>query len=269
LLADSTSRGAEALREISGRLEEMPAEEGYPPYLSSRLAAYYERAGRVTTLGGREGSVTLISAISPPGGDLTEPVTRHTQRFTRCFWSLDKSLAEARVFPAVSVRSSYSDLPADLVGWWSGLAPEWPALRQAALALLEQAARLESTARLVGTQSLPARQRLVLRVASLFEEGFLRQSAFDPKDASCAPARQVRLLRLLLRFLESGRQAVARGATAEQVAELAVVADLERAKSDYGDGELAGLDALESEMERQCAALGAEPPAVPREGAAA
>src|SRR5687767_11958143 len=173
LLADSTSRWAEALREISGRLEEMPAEEGYPPYLSSRLAAYYERAGRVTTLGGQEGSVTLISAISPPGGDLTEPVTRHTQRFTRCFWSLDKALAEARVFPAVSVRGSYSDLPPDLERWWSGLSPRWPALRQAALALVEEAARLESTARLVGTQSLPAPQRLLLRVASLFEEGFL------------------------------------------------------------------------------------------------
>jgi V/A-type H+-transporting ATPase subunit A len=261
LLADSTSRWAEALREISGRLEEMPAEEGYPPYLSSRLAAYYERAGRVSTLGGEEGSVTLISAISPPGGDLTEPVTRHTQRFTRCFWSLDKSLAEARVFPAVSVRGSYSDLPPDLVGWWSGLSPAWPALRQAALALLEEAARLESTARLVGTQSLPAPQRLVLRVASLFEEGFLRQSAFDPKDASCAPARQVRLLSLLLRFLECGRQAVERGASAEQVADLPVVADLERAKSDYGDEEVGGLDALQAEMERQCAALGAEGPA--------
>jgi V/A-type H+-transporting ATPase subunit A len=269
LLADSTSRWAEALREISGRLEEMPAEEGYPPYLSSRLAAYYERAGRVTTLGGREGSVTLISAISPPGGDLTEPVTRHTQRFTRCFWSLDKSLAEARVFPAVSVRGSYSDLPADLVGWWSARSPDWPALRQSALALLEEAARLESTARLVGTQSLPAPQRLVLRVASLFEEGFLRQSAFDPKDASCAPARQVRLLSLLLRFLECGRQALERGATAEQVAELPVVADLERAKSEYGDGELAGLDALRAEMERQCAALALEAPAARPAGEAA
>jgi V/A-type H+-transporting ATPase subunit A len=269
LLADSTSRWAEALREISGRMEEMPAEEGYPPYLSSRLAAYYERAGRVTTLGGREGSVTLISAISPPGGDLTEPVTRHTQRFTRCFWSLDKSLAEARVFPAVSVRSSYSDLPPELAAWWSGVAADWTDLRQSALALLEEAARLESTARLLGTQSLPAPQRLLLRVASLFEEGFLRQSAFDAKDAFCAPARQVRLLRLLLRFLECGRQALARGATAEQVAELPVAADLERAKSDHGDAELAALDALQGEMERQCAGLGAEAPAaLPPEAAA-
>jgi V/A-type H+-transporting ATPase subunit A len=255
LLADSTSRWAEALREISGRLEEMPAEEGYPPYLSSRLAAYYERAGRVTTLGGGEGSVTLISAISPPGGDLTEPVTRHTQRFTRCFWSLDKALAEARVFPAVSVRSSYADLPPELVAWWTGVAPDWAARRQQALALLEEAGRLESTARLVGTQSLPPRQRLVLRVASLFEEGFLRQSAFDPKDASCSPERQVRLLRLLLRFLEKAEAALGRGASAEEVGALPVVASLERAKSAWGDGELAALDTLEREVERQCDAL--------------
>jgi V/A-type H+-transporting ATPase subunit A len=257
LLADSTSRWAEALREISGRLEEMPAEEGYPPYLSSRLAAYYERAGRVTSLGGREGSVTLISAISPPGGDLTEPVTRHTQRFTRCFWSLDKALAEARVFPAVSVRSSYADLPPELVAWWTGVAADWAPLRQRALALLEEAARLESTARLVGTQSLPPRQRLVLRVASLFEEGFLRQSAFDPKDASCAPQRQVRLLRLLLRFLEQAELALGKGASAEDLCELPVVASLERAKSAWGDAELASLDALERELDRQCGERGA------------
>jgi V/A-type H+-transporting ATPase subunit A len=265
LLADSTSRWAEALREISGRLEEMPAEEGYPPYLSSRLAAYYERAGRVATLGGGEGSVTLISAISPPGGDLTEPVTRHTQRFTRCFWSLDKALAEARVFPAVSVRSSYADLPGGLLEWWSDVAADWPALRQRALALLEEAARLEGTARLVGTQSLPPRQRLVLRVASLFEEGFLRQSAFDPKDASCAPARQVRLLRLMLRFLEKAEQALAAGANAEELAELPVVAALERAKSTYGDGELAGLDELARALDGQCA----ERAALARGGSAA
>ena len=130
LLADSTSRWAEALREISGRLGEMPAEEGYPPYLASRLASYYERAGRVRTLGGSEGSVTLISAISPPGGDLTEPVTRHTQRFTQCFWTLDKALAEARMFPAVSLRESYSHLPNELVAWWTAATmPDWPQLQ--------------------------------------------------------------------------------------------------------------------------------------------
>jgi V/A-type H+-transporting ATPase subunit A len=264
LLADSTSRWAEALREISGRLEEMPAEEGYPPYLSSRLAAYYERAGRVTTLDGGEGSVTLISAISPPGGDLTEPVTRHTQRFARTFWSLDKELAEARVFPAVSVRFSYSDVPAALAEWWSReVSPDWPRLRLEALGLLEEAARLEATARLVGSESLPERQRFLLRLAALLEEAFLRQSAFDAKDASCAPARQVLLLSLLLRFRDRGLKALEAGASSARLTELPVVAELERAKSTFGDDELAGLAALANRIEVECASLsaagGAEP----------
>jgi V/A-type H+-transporting ATPase subunit A len=256
LLADSTSRWAEALREISGRLEEMPAEEGYPPYLSSRLAAYYERAGAVETLGGSLGSVTLISAISPPGGDLTEPVTRHTQRFARTFWSLDKERAEARVFPAVSVRASYSDVPPALVAWWAeAAAADWGELRQRALALLEEAERLEGTARLIGTESLPERQRFVLRLGTLFEEGFLRQSAYDPRDASCSPARQARLLRVLLRFHDRGLAAVGRGVAAAALAGLPVVAALERAKAALGEDELGRFDELEAQVDRECFSL--------------
>lgn len=189
LLADSLSRWAEALREISGRLEEMPAEEGYPPYLSSALASFYERAGRVTTLGGRTGSLTLISAISPPAGDVTEPVTRHAQRFVRTFWTLDRQLAAARVFPAVTMRASYSDLPELRVD------TEWRSLRDQALAFLEDAARAEESARLVGTDALPERERKLLRLADEFQQTFLAQSAFDPDDAFCAPERQVVLLR--------------------------------------------------------------------------
>jgi V/A-type H+-transporting ATPase subunit A len=256
LLADSTSRWAEALREISGRLGEMPAEEGYPSYLSSRLAGYYERAGRVRTLAGHEGSVTLISAISPPGGDLTEPVTRHTQRFTQCFWTLDKTRAEARMFPAVSLRESYSHVPDELTAWWAATtAPDWLRLRQDALALLDDADRVEATARLIGTESLPERQQFLLVVARLFEDGFLRQNAFDPGDASCSPVRQYRLLRLLLRLHARGLAAIDRGMTAHAVANLPVMLRLTRAKSEIGDAELARFDELEGAIEIEYAAL--------------
>jgi V/A-type H+-transporting ATPase subunit A len=256
LLADSTSRWAEALREISGRLGEMPAEEGYPSYLSSRLASYYERAGRVRTLGGHEGSVTLISAISPPGGDLTEPVTRHTQRFTQCFWTLDKARAEARMFPAVSLRESYSHMPAELTTWWEATtAPDWQRLRQDALALLDEADRVEATARLIGTESLPERQQFLLVVARLFEDGFLRQNAFDPADATCSPMRQYRLLRLLLRIHARGLAAVERGVTTQALANLPFLARAARAKSEIRDAALMDYDQLEAAVDQECASL--------------
>jgi V/A-type H+/Na+-transporting ATPase subunit A len=253
LLADSTSRWAEALREISGRLGEMPAEESYPPYLSSRLAAFYERAGSVRTLAGSDGSVSLVSAISPAGGDLTEPVTRHTQRFTRTFWTLDQSLASARVFPAISTRESYSEVPEGLLAWWHSVAPDWPDLRQEALALLDEAHRLEATARLVGTESLPDRQQFVLRVARMFEEGFLRQSAFDPRDAFCAPARQCALLRLLMGVRDRGLLALERGIPARAVGLLPEMSQIERAKTSAGDD--AAMEALASAFSQACERL--------------
>jgi V/A-type H+-transporting ATPase subunit A len=252
LLADSTSRWAEALREISGRMNEMPAEEGYPPYLASRLASFYERAGRVTTLGGADGSVTLVSAISPPGGDFTEPVTRHTQRFTPCFWTLDKQLAEARVFPAVSIEQSYSASDEALAAWWHRhVSPDWSELRLAALELLDEAARIDRTARLVGEESLPARQRLVLRFAALFEEAFLRQNAYDPVDASASPKRQVTLLALLMQCYRRAHAAVDGGLTIEAFQSLPIVAELTRAKSTFGDGDVDALHALTSRIEEQ------------------
>jgi V/A-type H+-transporting ATPase subunit A len=206
LLADSISRWAEALREISGRLGEMPAEEGYPPYLSSSLAAFFERAGRVVTLSGGEGSLTIITAISPPAGDLTEPVTRHAARFVRTFWTLDRQLAAARVFPAVSTRSSYSEVPAGVTSWWSSnVSPRWASTREEAMKFLEEAALSEETARLVGVDSLPERERFVLRLAERFQEEFLRQSAYD-EDAWCAPARQMEMLE---RFMDLRRAGVA------------------------------------------------------------
>ncbi len=263
MLSDSTSRWAEALREISGRLEEMPAEEGYPPYLQSRLAAFYERAGRVTTLAGDTGSVSLISAISPPGGDLTEPVTRHTQAFTPTFWTLDKARAEARVFPAVSITASYAQIPDALVDWWVGeVGPSWPARRQQALSLLEAAAQVERTARLIGAEGLPDRQRFLLRLAALFDEGFLRQNAYDPVDSYCAPARQLALLELLLHFHDAGMAAIEAGAMATDLAALAVVAKIERARSTLGDDALSGFQALTRQIDAEVTATipGAAPP---------
>jgi V/A-type H+-transporting ATPase subunit A len=245
LLADSTSRWAEALREISGRLGEIPAEEGYPSYLSSRLAAFYERAGHVETVAGLEGSVTIISAISPPGGDLTEPVTRHTQRFTGCFWTLDKQLADARVFPAISIDDSYSTVVDDLAPWWRDhVSADWARQRGEALELLQDAVRLRRTARLVGEASLPDRQRLVLRAADLFEEGFLRQSAYDPTDASCSPQRQVRLLDVILRFHRAAGAAIDRGVSIGTVMASPIVSAIARAKSTFGDDALDGLGQL-------------------------
>jgi len=203
LLADSISRWAEALREISGRLGEMPAEEGYPPYLSSALASFYERAGNVTTLSGTRGSLTMITAISPPAGDLTEPVTRHAQRFVRTFWTLDRQLAAARVFPAISTRTSYSDVP--------NVSTEWATLRQEAMTFLDEAERSEETARLIGSDSLPERDRFLLKLAAAFQEGFLQQSAYDEVDAYCAPSRQIALLDAFMRARRDGLAAIDRG----------------------------------------------------------
>ncbi len=232
LLADSISRWAEALREISGRLEEMPAEEGYPPYLSSALAAFFERAGRVRTIGGREGSLTVIAAISPPAGDITEPVTRHAQRFVQTFWTLDRHLAAARVFPAVSMRDSYSDVPAGVVRWWeSNVDPQWTSKRASAMTFLEEAGRDEEMARLVGSESLPDRERFVLRLAEVFQEGFLQQSAFDDVDACCAPPRQRELLDLFLRVHDRGLDMIHEGKPAEAILALPLFANLQRVKS--------------------------------------
>lgn len=253
LLADSTSRWAEALREISGRLGEIPAEEGYPPYLSSRLAAFYERAGHVQTLGGREGSVTLVSAISPPGGDVTEPVTRHTQRYTGCFWTLDKTLADARVFPAVSVEESYSSVASDVDAWWREHgSPEWPDDRRDALNLLTEASRVASTARLIGEANLPAPQRLTLRVADMLRDGFLTQDAYDAKDASCSPRRQAVLLALFMRFYRRAQEAVERGTTVPDLFARPVVSSLLRAKTTWGDAEVSDLEALSRMVDEQC-----------------
>jgi V/A-type H+/Na+-transporting ATPase subunit A len=270
LMADSTSRWAEALREIAGRLEEMPAEEGYPAYLPSRLAAFYERAGRVTTLSGAEGSVTVIGAVSPPGGDFTEPVTQHTQRFTRAFWALDRDLASARHYPAVSWKGSYSFYADAVAPWWreaTGL--DWLELRRRASDLLEQDARLEQMVRLVGADALPDRQRWVLEVALLLKEGVLRQNALHPIDAFCAPAKQVRLLALFVDLYDAGAELIEIGVPLLRIRERLDRGALTRLKETVPNDDDARIGEVWADVQHALAALRREAGADGGEGAAA
>ncbi|MDH3314501.1 MAG: V-type ATP synthase subunit A [Betaproteobacteria bacterium] len=250
LMADSTSRWAEALREISGRLGELPAEAGYPAYLSSRLAAFYERAARVRTLSGDEGSVTIIGAVSPAGGDFSEPVTTHTKRYVRSFWALDSARAHARFYPAIHPLQSYSEDVEALASWWQARGdPHWSETRRRFLTLLQQQARLERMARIVGKDALPMRQQLVLLCAQVVSEGFLRQSAISPVDRYCSPERQVRMMRLLLRFNDLAEKAVEAGASVEELYALPVVRGLQRMGEEIPEDHLDQFDSLQEQLE--------------------
>lgn len=211
LMADSTSRWAEALREISGRLEEIPAEEGFPAYLPSRLAAFYERAGRVETLGGETGSITIIGAVSPPGGDFTEPVTRHTKRFIRCFWGLDKNLANARHFPAISWLDSYSEYAQEVENWFgSHVDPRWGDLRDKARQILLEDEKVQQVIRLVGEDVLPDDQRLLAFTAFLVKNGYLQQAAFG-SDSYSPPSKGFAILEMIMHFYDRGMELVRQG----------------------------------------------------------
>jgi V/A-type H+-transporting ATPase subunit A len=250
LMADSTSRWAEALREISGRLGELPAEGGYPAYLPSRLAEFYERAAPVETLGGDSASVTLIGAVSPPGGDFSEPVTVQTKRFTRCFWPLDRERARSRFFPAVNPLQAYSEDVADLAPWWRQQEhPEWDRQRRRFLALLEEEQRLQRMARIVGKESLPARQQLTLLCADLVNEGFLRQSSFDAVDRYTSPARQGAMMRTLNRFLDAAERAVDAGVPVDRIAALPLLRELRRMGEEIGEERLEGFDELDRRID--------------------
>ena len=211
LMADSTSRWAEALREISGRLGEIPAEEGFPAYLPTRIAEFYERAGKVTTLGGTQGSISIIGAVSPPGGDFTEPVTRHTKRFIRCFWALDQQLARSRHFPAISWIDSYSEYGDEVKEWYAlHVDPAWGSLRERARAILAEDDKIQQIIRLVGEDVLPDDQKLTALTASLLKNGYLQQGAFGP-DSYCPPAKGLAILDLLLGFHEKADRLLKRG----------------------------------------------------------
>jgi len=256
LMADSTSRWAEALREISGRLEEMPAEEGYPAYLAARLAEFYERAGLVETLNGQTGSVSVIGAVSPPGGDFSEPVTQHTKRFVRCFWALDKSLASARHFPSVNWLESYSEYLGDVAAWWHDqVGEDWYALRVQAMNILNEESRLLQVVKLVGPDALPDDERLTLETARLLREGFLQQNALDDVDAYSTIQKQFRLLDLILHFHQRAQLVIKAGVLISAIHDLPVVNTLIRMKVLVTNDNLSRLDDIQHEIDEQMGQL--------------
>jgi len=257
IMADSTSRWAEALRELSGRMEEMPAEEGFPAYLPTRLAEFYERAGLVETSAGVEGSITIIGAVSPPGGDFSEPVTQHTKRFVRAFWALDRDLANARHYPAVSWMDSYSEYVEDVTAWWNENGDaDWATFRNEILDLLQREAKLQQVVKLVGADVLPDSQRLILEVCTLFKNTFLQQSAFDKIDMFSTVEKQVKMLKIIVTYYQMGQEAIKKGATLIKLKRMKVVEEIARMKFSVANDEVDKLDALQTRLEREMRRLG-------------
>jgi V/A-type H+-transporting ATPase subunit A len=251
MLADSTSRWAEALREVAGRLGHMPVEEGYPAYLGSRLAALYERAGRVETLNGERGSVTLIGAVSPPGGDFSEPVTSHTKEIIQTFWALSKELADARHYPSVDWVDSFSQDVPTAAGWWAKhISGAWAGRRTQALSLLARDAELSRIVNLVGPEALSSAQRWELEGAALVKEAVLQQSALDDTDSYCSPQKQFQLLELVMRVFDQGKDLIELGAPVQELAEHPALARIRRAKSTWRSDEGDQLAAFAAEVYR-------------------
>ena len=255
IMADSTSRWAEALRELSGRMEEMPAEEGFPAYLPTRLASFYERAGRVDTLCGEQGSVSVIGAVSPPGGDFSEPVTQHTKRFIRCFWALDRELANARHYPAIGWIDSYSEYADEVRDWWELRNPLWWQLRLQALELLKSEQKLEQIVRLIGPDALPPAQRLVLKVAEMLKNGFLQQNAFDDIDKYCSIEKQILILDLIMEYHRRADALVKRGALLTRVVNLPVCDELVRIKMQYANDQIDKIEEIRNRLDQQLGEL--------------
>ncbi len=250
LMADSTSRWAEALRELSGRLEEMPLEEGFPSYLPSRLAEFYERAGKVKTLNGDGGSITILASVSPPGGDFSEPVTSHTKRFIRCFWALDRDLANARHYPSISWVDSYSEYLDDIKEWWhKNIDKEWLALRYAIMELLQKEQRLLQVVKLVGPEVLPQTQKLVLEVCAVFKNAFLQQTAFDKVDGFSSARKQFLMLKAIIRFYQKGEEIVKKGVDISEIRELPIYQELMRMKVTYAEADLEKLAELPGKID--------------------
>ena len=260
IMADSTSRWAEALREMSGRLEEMPGEEGYPAYLASRIAEFYERAGLVKCLGrdGREGTITAIGAVSPPGGDISEPVSQATLRIVKVFWGLSAQLAYKRHFPAIDWLQSYSLYADSLSDWFDdNVTPEWKELRARALEILQREAELDEIVRLVGVDALSWKDRLTMEVARSIREDYLHQNAFDEVDTYTSPEKQYHMLRLILLFGDKGAQALDGGVNLSQVLSLPVRERIGRAKYIHEEG-MAEFNQIESDLNTQIGNLLAE-----------
>ena len=258
LVADSTSRWAESLREMSGRLEEMPAEEGYPSYLASRLAEFYERAGRVRAIGSpdRDGSVTLVGAVSPSGGDFTEPVTTHTMRFIKTFWALDAKLAYSRHYPSINWMNSYSGYLGDIAKWWGeNISEDWLSLRSEAYGILQREDTLKEIVRLLGPEALPDEEKLILEVARMIKIGLLQQNSFDDVDTYCSPQKQYKLLKLLVEFYRRGQHALKEGAALADIRAMSIVTLLLKARMDIKDDEIPKLDKLDIDMKEQFKAI--------------
>ena len=257
IIVDSTSRWAEALRDLSGRLEELPAEEGYPAYLAERIAKFYERAGRVVTLGSerRIGSVTIMGAVSPPGGDFSEPVTSTTMRFVGALWALDTELAFRRHFPAINWLRSFSRYVDLLKEFWEKYDPNWLRFREAALKLLEESSRLEEIARVIGEKALPDEQRLILLVSEILREGFLVQSAFHEVDRYCPPEKQAKILRVIVEFYNRASELVRLGVPVERIRGLKNLVELLRLKEKR---KLDEIDEAEKRLVEEMEALKAE-----------
>ncbi len=259
MVADSTSRWAEALREVAGRLGQMPVEEGYPAYLSSRLSAFYERAGRVETLGGERGSVTLIGAVSPPGGDFSEPVTSHTKEIVQTFWALSKELADARHYPSVSWTDSFSGYVGTAASWWrEQVDPSWEQKRATALGLLAQADELSRIVNLVGPEALSPEQRWALEGAGLIKEAVLQQSALDEVDSFASPQKQYALLDLIVGIYRQGILALGLGVPVQLLLEMPILGRARRAKSRYASSELEQLASFGVEVKHAFEQLTAE-----------
>jgi len=254
-MADSTSRWAEAMREISSRLEEMPGEEGYPAYLSARLAEFYERAGVVKTLCGEEGSVTAIGAVSPPGGDFSEPVTQNTLRIVKVFWALDAKLSQRRHFPAINWLTSYSLYKEILDPWFdANVAPDFVAMRERAMDMLQVESELQEIVQLVGSDSLPDEQQLLLEVTRLVREVFLQQNAFHPIDTYSPFTKQYALMKAIMKFGDMANDALKSGALVSQIVKLESKNDLPKIR--FEENFEANMNAVLTKMDKEFAALG-------------
>ena len=252
MMADSTSRWAEALREISGRLEEMPAEEGFPAYLVSRLSEFYERAGRFSSLSGSTGSITIIGAVSPQGADFSEPVTQNTKRFTRCFWALDKNLAYARHYPAVNWNLSYSEYFSNLDPWYiNNVGSDFPILRKKIVSILKEEERLMEIVKLVGEDVLPDDQKLSIETAKLIRFGFLQQNAFHKEDTYVPLKKQQEMMRVIVHLYEKAKNLISASIPIVKIIELGIFSNLVKMKYEVPNDNIEKLDKYISEIDTQ------------------
>lgn len=253
IMADSTSRWAEALREISGRLEEMPAEEGFPAYLSSRLAAFYERAGYVENLNGTEGSVTIIGAVSPQGGDFSEPVTQNTKRFVRCFWALDRQLAYARHYPAINWLTSYSEYLDDLTSWYDeNLGENFLNYRSEISNILQEESRLTEIVKLIGSDVLHDEQKLVLDIAKIIRQGFLQQNAYHKSDTYVPLEKQMKMMEIILYLQEKAKEIIMRKIPISQLHKTNIIEDTIKLKYEIENDQLQKFDEFKKKIDNLC-----------------